>query len=54
MPQNNEMHLTRSAMARLPRPSQVISVFDGPGDVLGVRVLSLLRVQDRIAYAQQR
>ncbi len=24
-PSNNEMHLTRSAMARLPRPSQVIS-----------------------------
>jgi hypothetical protein len=29
-PPNNEMKLTRSAMARWTRPSQLISVFDGP------------------------
>jgi hypothetical protein len=29
-PPNNEMQLTRSAPSREPRPSQLISVFDGP------------------------
>ena len=34
VPDNNEMQLTRSAPVKNPRPSQLISVFDGPDEAV--------------------